>query len=157
MRSVASIRIARGAACLALGALASCGVPRAQLARLWPQYEDAVFLVRDGRESSEAMASAGWRADWGGALGSSYAGDGVTVEETSRVDDGARRWSRRFTIAGVASGREVVVHVPTRSADGSPLAIEVNGAPVSVESGMLEAVVPLSRDGATEIVVTRSH
>jgi hypothetical protein len=130
--------------------------------------DDRRIAMRDGDDIEleyEAMDGAS-DADFGGtsggaAVASPGAARSVTVEERSmlRGVDGAparsaaeaRRWVRRFVVHGVASGRDIWVHVPVRDAAGAPIAVEVNGAPLHPEAGATMVRVPLARDEATLI------
>ena len=127
--------------------------------RTWPGYRDAIFLEVDGVEQPAPMNDRRIAMRDLGEIELEYEGAGsergVTVTERSSLSgEGAlRTWVRRLTVHGVASGRDIWVHVPVRDAAGAPIAVEVNGAPLHAEPGAATVRVPLARDESTRIAL----
>jgi len=127
--------------------------------RTWPGYRDAIFLEVDGVEQPAPMNDRRIAMRDLGEIELEYEGGGsergVTVTERSSLSgEGAlRTWVRRLTVHGVASGRDIWVHVPVRDATGAPIAVEVNGAPLHAEPGVGMVRVPLARDESTRIAL----
>jgi hypothetical protein len=130
------------AAALPLFALAGCASPERDLARLWPGSRDAIRVTIDGREQRDPLP---WRVVEG------VFSDGVTTvrESFARGPRGGVRWGLR--VEGLVAGRDLLLRVPVRAADGSPMALAVNGSPLAAGFGEDEAVVHLARDEATFI------
>lgn len=126
---------------------------------LWPEARQALAVTLDGAEQRAPLRCVAVTGEGTAQLRVVYRGEGRTARleaiETSafREVGGAREWSRRFTVDGLAPGFEVDVRVPLFDGAGRELALLVNGAPYHVEPGFLEARIPLARDEATEIVV----
>ncbi len=99
-------------------------------------------MTIDGREQRDPLP---WRAVDG------VFSDGVTTvrESYARGPRGEVRWGLR--VEGLVAGRDLLLRVPVRAADGSPLALAVNGSPLEAGFGEDEAVVHLARDEATFI------
>lgn len=134
--------------------------------RLWPGYREALHLVVDGVEQPEPMNDRSVRMRDHGPIEFIYesriedrgAQVSTEVREVSvweGAGPGEGAWVRRFTASGVRSGLDIVVRVPVVAPDGGALEILVNGAPLEVERGTLEARVPLARDESTLIRVRR--
>ena len=140
--------------------------PADEFARMWPEYRAAIQLNHGTNQwvltldDARTIARGGVGNDV--AFEFNYAVQNAVVDRLRIVEisslhgEGlARTWTRRFTIAGLASREDVFVRVPLRTPAGDALDIRVNGAALLPEFGATEARVPLARDEATEIALTR--
>lgn len=124
---------------------------------VWPDAREALYLLLDGNEHPHAFTVEvrNEMIRYELILADGTRDERILVTELSTVtmEGASRRWMRRFTVDGLASGCEVVVAVPLRDRAGRALAVFVNGAAVDAPRQSDALRVSLARDEATEIIV----